>query len=225
MGRTALIFACLIAIILVGVQPAFAGAISDLIYSIIGVIITGIMNIIVYFLEFVINTVLSTLGDSTWITLLTSQQGSIVSISSIVVTLGVSLASFAVLWQLTTILFGPYLGERQDKSVGYIFTRTLIFIPLTMVIQRVAISAFSIMQGIYSDILAGSLAAADSATAFQIRLSDQISLTDFFARHDAAGRHGRYGGKLGVCVLGNGFCIICGTIHDSHFVESHQTRL
>lgn len=175
-----LMMACVFVVLIVGIQPAFAGATANLVYSILGLLITAISKIFVGLLEVIINLLLQTMATSiadlnSW-----GMLAGFDAFSGIIKALAIGIASVAVLWQLTTILFGPYLDVKQNKSVGLIFTRTLIFIPLTYVIQPVAFTAFVEMQKIYTSMLDGYFAA--SASGFAIQLSNQINMDTFL--HD-----------------------------------------
>lgn len=176
-NRKVLFPACAIVAVVAGIQPAFAGATADLLYSIIGIIIAAIARLIVGGLEIIMNLLLLTMGTSvndleSW-----GLLAGFEAFSGIIKAIALGIASLAVLWQLVTILFGPYLDIKQTKSVGSIFTRTLIFIPLTYVIQPIAFTAFGEMQKIYTAILNGYAGA--SHDAFLIQLSNQINLDTF----------------------------------------------
>ena len=176
-NRKVLFPACAIVAVVAGIQPAFAGATADLLYSIIGIIISAISGVIIGILEIILNVLLFIMGTSVNDLKTFGLLAGFDSFNGIIRALALGIASVAVLWQLTTILFGPYLDVKQTKSVGTIFTRTLIFIPLTYVIQPVAFAAFSEMQKIYTAILTGYSAA--SGNAFIIQLSNQINVDTF----------------------------------------------
>ena len=177
LSRKVLFPSCALVAALVGIQPAFAGATADLLYSIIAIIISAISGVIIGILEIILNALLlimaTNVNDLQTMGLLAGFE----TFSGIVRALALGIASVAVLWQLTTILFGPYLDVKQNKSVGAIFARTLIFIPLTYVIQPIAFTAFSEMQKIYTAILEGYAAA--ETNAFVIQLSNQINVDTF----------------------------------------------
>lgn len=214
-----LIMACLLVALIVGIQPAFAGATADLIYSILGLIITAISKIIVGLLEIIINLLLQTMAINisdlnSW-----GLLAGFNVFSGIIKALAIGIASVAVLWQLTTILFGPYLDVKQSKSVGLIFTRTLIFIPLTYVIQPIAFAAFGELQKIYTAMLDGYYSA--SVSGFLIQLSSQINMDTFLndlLTTSAAGATG-----VGTCIaildaLGAAFAAMVSTIVAAGFM-------
>ena len=176
-NRQMLFPVCMIVAAIVGIQPAFAGATADLLMSILGIIITAISGIIIGILEIILNILLLIMATNVSDLEAWGLLAGFDSFSGIIRAIAIGIASLVVLWQLTTILFGPYLDAKQEKSVGLIFARTLIFIPLTYVIQPIAFTAFSEMQKIYTAILDGYWAA--SGTGFVIQLSNQINVDTF----------------------------------------------
>lgn len=176
-NRQMLFPVCMIVAAIVGIQPAFAGATADLLMSILGIIITAISGIIIGILEIILNILLLIMATNVSDLEAWGLLAGFDSFSGIIRAIAIGIASLVVLWQLTTILFGPYLDAKQEKSVGSIFARTLIFIPLTYVIQPIAFTAFSEMQKIYTAILDGYWAA--SGTGFVIQLSNQINVDTF----------------------------------------------
>lgn len=177
MSHKALFPACAFIATVIGIQPAFAGATADLLYSIIGIIIAAIAKLLVSGLEIIMNLLLLTMTTSINDLEAWGLLAGFNTFSGIIKAIALGIASLAVLWQLATILFGPYLDIKQTKSVGSIFARTLIFIPLTYVIQPVAFTAFSEMQKIYTSILNGYSAASNNA--FLVQLSNQINMDTF----------------------------------------------
>lgn len=176
-NRKAVFLVCALVAAIVGIQPAFAGATADLLMSILGIIITAISGLIIGILEIVLNVLLLIMAANVNDLKAWGLLAGFDSFSGIIRAIAIGIASLAVLWQLTTILFGPYLDVKQNKSVGLIFTRTLIFIPLTYVIQPIAFTAFSEMQKIYTATMDGYMAA--SGNGFVIQLSNQINVDTF----------------------------------------------
>lgn len=174
--RKALMVAMVVTVLAVGIVPAYAASIMDLLTSIITVVFSTIANVIIGVFEFAVNVVMVTLDVE-----LSTLRGwgfldGLEVFSSIIRALGVGLASFAVLWQFTAILFGPYMGVQQSKSVGTIVTRTLIFIPMAYFIQPVAYTALEQMQNIYTQILRDYQAYSGTAG---VQLSNIINLDTF----------------------------------------------
>lgn len=63
-NRKVLFPACAIVAVVAGIQPAFAGATADLLYSIIGIIISAISGVIIGILEIILNVLLFIMGTS-----------------------------------------------------------------------------------------------------------------------------------------------------------------
>lgn len=168
---------CTLIATIVGIQPAFAGATADLLYSILGIIISVIAKAIVGCMEIIINLLMlamaTNINDLANWGLLTGFD----IFSAIIQALAIAIASLTMLWQLTTILLEPFTGVKQSKSIETIFARTLISIPLACFIQPVAFTAFSEMQKIYTALLDGYTSA--SATGFVVQLSNQINMDTF----------------------------------------------
>lgn len=141
--------------LLVGIVPAHAASIADLLTSIITITFSTLANVLIGAFEIVVNMILGSLS----VDLSTLKSWGFLEwfdkFGIVIRALGVGLASFALLWQLTSLLFAPYLGEQQTKSVGTIVLRALIFIPMTYFIQPVGYVAFEQMQQIYNAILDG----------------------------------------------------------------------
>lgn len=179
--RDLIILSCLVLAIIVGVRPAFAGATADLLYTVLGVIITAVASILVGGLEIVLNFLLTAMSVDinqlkSW-----GMLAGLETFNTVIRALGVGIASVAVLWQLGTILFGPMLDTKQDKSVRVILTRALIFIPLTYAMQSIAFGAFSELQKIYTALLQGYSEGYSngSGQGLFIQLSDKINMDTF----------------------------------------------
>ena len=118
MSHKALFPACAFIATVIGIQPAFAGATADLLYSIIGIIIAAIAKLLVSGLEIIMNLLLLTITTSINDLEAWGLLAGFNTFSGIIKAIALGIASLAVLWQLATILFGPYLDIKQTKSVG-----------------------------------------------------------------------------------------------------------
>ena len=174
-NRKFIICSCLAIALFIGIMPAYAGAISDLIYSIIGTIITLISNLIIGILQIGINFLLGAMAvDINEIHSWGLVDGFEYFTEGIKL-VGVGIASVAVIWQLFSTVFGPFVGTKQDSSVGLIFTRTLIFIPLTYIIQPLALIAFGEFQKVYNALLN----VYGSHIGFWVNIQDSFNLDTF----------------------------------------------
>lgn len=143
-------FACCIVALFVGITPAFAGAIGDLLISVLGWLISGISMLLLGLIETVANLFLHVMAiDLSQL----EAKGFFRGFNEFVVgirLIAVTLASVSLLWQLFTIFFGPFVGAKQISSVGNIVSRALIFIPLTYLIQPLAMDTLRMFQDIYT---------------------------------------------------------------------------
>lgn len=156
--NTKRLFACVaiaVVAIIVGVVPAYAASISDLLTSIFTLLFSTVLNVLVGAFEIVINLLLTSMSVDIDTLRGWGFLNGFITFGSVIRALGVGIASFAILWQLTTILFSPYFGASQPKSVGRVVASALIFIPLSYVIQDIGYVVFQQMQSIYNAILAG----------------------------------------------------------------------
>lgn len=190
--NTKRLFACVaiaVVAIIVGVVPAYAASISDLLTSIFTLLFSTVLNVLVGAFEIVINLLLTSMSVD-----IDTLNGwgfldGFFTFGNIVRALGVGIASFAILWQLTAILFSPYFGASQPKSVGKIVASALIFIPLSYVAQDVGYVVFQQMQSIYNAILAGYSASGIGPSAGNmIQLTKVINLETFL--EDLEGKPG-----------------------------------
>lgn len=183
MKKKIAIMLCIISVIFC-VNVAYAAGVADLIYSIVGLLISFIADLIIGTLQLMINFVLQAMTVSidemqSW-TLLSGFENFAEGIRLF----AFAIASVAILWQLFTYFFGPILGNKQEVSVITLFMRTLVFVPLTYIIQDFALIIFGEFQKIYTALL--DAAVYDSATgSFVVNVAGQINRETFIT--DIAG--------------------------------------
>lgn len=143
-------FACGLIALWLGLTPVFASGVPDLLLSIVAFLISEISKLVLGIIETVASVFLtvmavdiSTIKDMGFLNGFIEFTGGIQLVAF-------ALASIAVLWQLFTVLMGPFIGEKQVQSVSGILTRALIFIPLTYFIQPLALGALQMFQSIYT---------------------------------------------------------------------------
>lgn len=178
--------AILVSLCVVGIVPAYAASIADLLTSIISILYSTILNVIVGAAEIIINIMLVTLSvDINTLNDWGFLEGFKV-FGYAIRALAVGIATIATLWQLFSMLFSPYLGLQQTKSVGSIVARALIFIPLTYVIQPIGYTVFSQMQLVYTALLNGYQSADVGMNGMRlVQISNFINLDTFL--EDIAG--------------------------------------
>lgn len=162
--RNIIALLCVITALFIGIQPAFAGGLSDIITTALATVISFICKVIAGFQAKTIELFLKGMGTDITEYRSMGLLAGFDTFTGIIKAIGIGIACVAVAWQLFAIMFGPVLGIKQEKSVGLIIFRALLFIPLTYGIQNMAEAAFSAMQSVYSAILSGYTNAVMGAT-------------------------------------------------------------
>lgn len=173
-------FSCCIIALFIGITPTFASAIGDLLISVLGWLISGISMLLLGLIETVANLFLSVMAiDLSQLESMGFFRGFnefVVGIRLIAVTL----ASVSLLWQLFAVFFGPFVGTKQISSIGNIVSRALIFIPLTYLVQPLAMDTLRMFQDIYNGFFAVYRANPGGAFSF-MSLSQIINPETFLS--------------------------------------------
>lgn len=149
-GKREFIFVscCLIAVC-IGVTPVYAG-IGDLLISVLGWIISGIARFFLGVVETVAQCFMAVMAiDLTQLEHLGFLEG-FNTFAFGIRAVAVGIAGVILLFQLYPVLFGPFVGSKQISSVGGTIGRALIFIPLTYIIQPLALEVLGWFQAVYT---------------------------------------------------------------------------
>ena len=139
---------CLIAVC-IGVTPVYAG-IGDLLISVLGWIISGIARFFLGVVETVAQCFMAVMAiDLTQLEHLGFLEG-FNTFALGIRAVAVGIAGVILLFQLYPVLFGPFVGSKQTSSVGGTIGRALIFIPLTYIIQPLALEVLGWFQAVYT---------------------------------------------------------------------------
>ena len=152
---------CLLAVLISFVTPVFASGISDIVASVIGFLVEGIVSIVVGILSMLANVFLKAstvpITSSYFQSLLGAFEffdaSALHSTPGLITILGVGTASILFMGQFLIILFAPLMGGKQQSSYIGIISRALIFIPMSYFIQPLALGAVEELQLIYTSIV------------------------------------------------------------------------
>lgn len=163
---------CCLTAVAVGVTPAWASGVGDILLSMTGGLITIISQFILGLMEIIAGLFLKSMSID-----ITSIDSQIAILSAFeyfaegIRILSIFIAAIVAMWHIFVALWGPLVGAKQTQSVGASVARALIFIPGCFVVQDLAMIFFRELQKIYNAFLT-----ADAGGAIYTGLSEWITL-------------------------------------------------
>ena len=146
---------CFLTIITIGVTPAWASGIGDILLAVFGGLIVIIAQFILGLMEIAAGLFLKAMSID--ITTLNDKVAILAAFDFFadgIRLLSVFLAGVITLWHLFAALWGPLFGIKQTQSVGSTIIRALVFIPGCYIVQPLAMAMFRELQKIYNAFLA-----------------------------------------------------------------------
>lgn len=148
------LFLCLMAVMIVGFVPAYAGGVVDLVTTIAGTMFSWVFGLVAALIEFVASLFLDAMGtDLDTLRALDALKGFEIFAEGIRL-VATAIAFVIVIWQLFVVLWGPLIGAQQSQSIVAIVVRGLIFVPVTYFIQPLAFGVLGLFQRVYNDFMA-----------------------------------------------------------------------
>ena len=148
------LFLCLMAVMIVGFVPAYAGGVVDLVTTIAGTMFSWVFSLVAALIEFVASLFLDAMGtDLNTLRALDALKGFEIFAEGIRL-VATAIAFVIVIWQLFVVLWGPLIGAQQSQSIVAIVVRGLIFVPVTYFIQPLAFGVLGLFQRVYNDFMA-----------------------------------------------------------------------
>lgn len=145
---------CLLTAVAVGVTPAWASGIGDILLSMVGGLITIIAQFILGLMEIIAGLFLKSMSID-----IASIDSQIAILSAFeyfaegIRILAIFIAAIVAMWHIFVSLWGPLVGAKQTQSVGSAVTRAFIFIPGCFIVQDLAMIFFRELQKIYNSFL------------------------------------------------------------------------
>ena len=177
---------CIVAsvVLCIGITPVFAAnpilsSIGSIVTTVFGWLLEIIFTFVVGIMETICGLFLSTMNiDLTAIESSTLLNGFNFFHEGIKI-VAVALATIMVGWQIFSIIVSPAIGSKQTQSVGSIFVRALIFIPLTYVIKDLAFDTLRMFQNVYSGFFSAYNAQSHNGLLAYSFLSSEIPAENF----------------------------------------------